>query len=70
MFIKSIDVFDEGRIVFVDDKHSPDRLINEEGDFIKTFQIQYQCYGVAVIDKETVATALITRKEFIIVDVK
>ncbi|CAC5423750.1 unnamed protein product [Mytilus coruscus] len=69
--ITGIDMFDEGIIVLADYHPSQRRLVimNQEGEFIKTIQLLNQCYDVAVIDKDTVATTLFFAKKVVIVDV-
>ncbi|XP_052082878.1 uncharacterized protein LOC127720341 [Mytilus californianus] len=71
MLITGIDVFDDGRIVLADYRSQNKRLIimNPVGQLIKTITFKDQCYDVAVIEKDTVATTLVFKKEIVIVDV-
>ncbi|CAC5423745.1 unnamed protein product [Mytilus coruscus] len=70
MSISGIDMFDDGRIVLADQYLNKRFVImNQEGEHIKTVPLDDQCYDVAVIDKDTVATTLIYSKKVVIVDV-
>ncbi|XP_052082871.1 uncharacterized protein LOC127720338 [Mytilus californianus] len=71
IIITGIDMFDDERIVLADNHLLHNRLviINQEGKFIKTIQLKYQCFDVAVIDTDTVATTLIDQKKIYIIDV-
>ncbi|CAC5423757.1 unnamed protein product [Mytilus coruscus] len=70
MLITGIDMFDDGSIVLAD-QSSNKRLaiVNQEGEHIKTIQLEDKCIDVAVIDKDTIATTLVERKNIVIVDV-
>ncbi|CAC5423749.1 unnamed protein product [Mytilus coruscus] len=71
ILITGIDMFDDGIIVLADNQLLNKRLVimNQEGELIKTVPLEGQCYDVAVIDKDTVATTLFVKKKVVIVDV-
>lgn len=70
IMITGIDLFDDGRIVLADQSLNKRLvIINQEGKLIKTIQLGDQCYDVAVIDKDTVATTLFLKNNIVIIDV-
>ncbi|CAC5423756.1 unnamed protein product [Mytilus coruscus] len=68
--ITGIDMFDDGRIVFADESSNKQLVVmNQEGELIKTIQLEDKCVDVAVIDKDTVATTLVIKRKIAIIDV-
>ncbi|XP_052082888.1 uncharacterized protein LOC127720346 [Mytilus californianus] len=69
--ITGIDMFDDGRIVLADNNTVNNRLVimNPDGQFLKNINLHDKCFGVAVIDKDTVATTLTNQLKIDIVDV-
>ncbi|XP_063410063.1 E3 ubiquitin-protein ligase TRIM71-like [Mytilus trossulus] len=68
--ITDIDMLDDGRIILAD--NSSNRrlvLMSQEGELIKIIQLNDTCFGVAVIDKTTIATTLVKKKKIAIIDI-
>ncbi|XP_063418611.1 uncharacterized protein LOC134701391 [Mytilus trossulus] len=72
MLITGVDIFDDGRIVLVDNHEFNHRLVitNKGGKFIKNIHLDDRCFGVAVIEKDTVASTLVEKKKIVIVDIE
>ncbi|CAC5423755.1 LRP4 [Mytilus coruscus] len=62
-------MFDDGRIVLTDESTKGLAIMNQEGELIKTIALEDECFDIAVIDKNTVATTLVMERKIVIVDV-
>ncbi|CAC5423748.1 unnamed protein product [Mytilus coruscus] len=71
ILITGIDMFDDGRIMFADNQNLNKRLLimNQEGELIKTLQLQFKCLDVAVIRNDTVAATLVEQNKIVIIDI-